>query len=381
MKKVINTTSFFDKSLLKKLKVIWEKIKLFFMIMFLLPSAGCAEAHAANQSKLNIEPTASSQLVNDGVDEEKTPEPVILPTSTPMDPSFITPEPTATPIKETYFIFFPSEEESSNLEIASKDLEIRLSETTNGNISALSLANYSTLEISNLLSANFEQLIKDPVINKETILYNINNFINGFVVTISYCGTNVANGKTQNIKIINPQFYKIYEVAGAEKYSGVNALKLFEDNAQAVYEAGLKNSDDFTEKAQSIINIMEEIFISNSDNEKLNNGVVNFYNMHPLIKLILLKEVYAISSYISSITGSFNLKAYDDSKYNLYSFWKIVNSDETKALIEQEIMDLMDAYIAIVEQGSTYDAYMTGDSTRKETIKQLMLNNDNLRLY
>ena len=340
---------------LKALAKIASGKFLCIMLTFVMLMMGCAprEISASVNSTPTVEPIEHGASTGEDAPEivGETPIPILTPKTTE------TPAPS-----NDYYLFFPTEEELKKLEQASNDLEKRLLKITDGTRCALPSTDYTTFQIMRFLSGDFEEVYqkREDADFKETSLGLVVNILAGFNVTMSYITDNIngkGNSEVSKSNIFSPEFYKIFEVAGLDKYEGAETLKIFEIESDSLYRAGLKgNTKDFINKSKVIAELIEKI-LSKAEVQYKEQKLTSLYNMHPLVKLVVLELMLNTSQYIGFITGNYDLKVNDKpDSYNLYYYVKIIKKLRIQNEVKQEVLNLIDAYLEIREQ-DLHEAY------------------------
>ncbi len=351
MKKVESIKPFDSKI---SFKLLIKKILCFLSASLFLTTYGCtpkkvdaSSAPAADAKKVTQVVSNETGTIANPVETSPTPTADV----TPVDASLITPEVSATPIINNYFLFLPTEEEEKRLEIVAQEYFKRLE----GNKSSELSFRYSSLPPLNIvknLCGCFDNIGEsNQVVSKEEGLFCIHNFINSYTVTVGFGINEIFNSTPDNVYFNNPESYKIFETGGFENYPGIDTLNLVESIVNDINNSIKKKDNDLVRKNSTILlTITEMIFINNGGNyNKLE--ITAFKDMYPIIKLFIKEEIVNALWSAATLLQDVTIKANNSSKYNLYELAEIISKDEMATLIDNEILALMDAYIEAVKSG------------------------------
>jgi len=379
LKKVIatkNCNSEFFKKLVEKMWKVIQRLKFAFCAIPFLLSAGCAESIEEKPEATSVPtPTATAVTEHIASDPVITPEP--LPTNTPMDASFITPAPSSTPLQ----IYIPTEEEQKTIDDKIETMCNNLFDMTPKSFGetlskeeAISIINCFRLDFryvgylndKEYLEAASEEeivIIKDYVYESlmATFMASINNYF------ISYVSDSVKS--SSDVKSIDFKRSEMFELLPGDNYKGLETLKIMQDLTLKVGESASRDWETFESNTISMQKLIEAVFINHSgDFEGIE--ITDFNNMHPCVQLVLLFEAQKGLNYVRERS----MKEDKQIKTDFYTLQlidelaKIFNSSK----IKDGIFPVIDAYIAMVV-GGTYDAYLTGDATRKAIIRTLCI--------
>lgn len=343
-------------------KNIGQKMLVLALVFGQLFLAACKPKSEAKENDPTPEPKIEAQLQNNSgkIGDEET---AITPTAEPIEPA-------EELTKNEYFLFFPTEAQLSQLEKEASELRKRLESITNGEFNAMSYGNYTIFEIVKILSGDFSE-IDGETLEAGTAANIVSNLASGYMIIIRNCGSKIGNNELKGLGIANPKFSNIFNIAGFENYNGAETVKFLEDEIDELYNIlDIKNKDskEYLEKGKEITTFIEQVLFEQNSEYK-EKKLTNFYEMHPLIKLVF-------SMYAEGASGFIVFSIDQTKKSNQDLVKRIIKiEDEFDNLrkneyIKQELIDLIDTYTAIADQG-IYDAYMSGGNTRKKIMQQL----------
>lgn len=317
-----------------------KALMLAFIMLFSLTAC------KSNNTNTNTQAIVNEQLINEK-SNEGTPLPKLSTTTseTSMNTEFATPEIAEESENENYFFFLPTEEELRLIEKEAEDLSQRLKMTKTENGNGLALGNYTAFDMTRILTGDFSQELinyeEDVETTRISIYHKTTNFVGGFTIRVMQTAYQIYNDKFTGI-IENPEFYKVFSIAGSDRYPGADILKSFEEEAQEIYQAGLNKNDSlFEDKSKKLMKVIISLLNKEDKNDE---GVSNFYKMHPIVKLVLLENMKAATAYISGVAG-YNIKADEASEDGIYVLYDLVFSEEINNLVMNEIFTLVDAYM------------------------------------
>ena len=375
----------------KGIKCFGKNLLILAIIVAQLVVAACKPKSESKNDGPTPTPLTNSQLANNNPEVLETEEPVDS-TSTPMDAAFITPEPEEDATENNTVIYLPTEEEQLKINEAAKkaykDLEKIMPKDFCNYYSESSLAdifNCFRLNFTYLNDKNYLETLKDEEIE------NVKNFIyfKMMLSFLSYLGFNsrqnityaVENGT--DIKKADFKNSEMFEILDKDDFKGLDTLKLLEEANAKIENLINGNSEEFKESAIYLQRLIETIFFGETYDFD-SPSITVFKDMHPCIQIAAIYEAKKGLVYIDVKSEKDNM--YIKSKYNTSDLLdKFADGlpEPQKMFYEKnkkEIFELMDTLINISMNG-TYEAYMTGNDSTKAIIKELMTNNDKMRLY
>lgn len=358
------------------MKKLFLRLRYAFCAIPFLLSAGCAQSIEEKP-----EATATQNPIEQAIDKnDSTPSPT--PTDTPMDASFITPMPASTPVQ----IYIPTEKEQESINKEATAIYKRIAmnftdpskydfasgETIENTINMINCLRGNFNSFDDL--SNYDGLTDDQKSNvKKNITNQVTWFEDGMGYNLYLKGMNAIDYPGTE-KFTNPEIYKVFALLEPDStnFSGIETLKLIEEKYISV--CNLLNSDwnEFEAEAKAYQSLIEAVFLTN-DGEWNQIKITNFEDMSVGVKLYSLDYANIGLPVIAYKAGKEG-KGIKTSYYTSQLQKKLQSgTEEGKKYIDsisQGFSELIDAYIAMSEQGA-YDAYLTGDATRKAIIRTL----------
>jgi len=334
-----------------------------------LGTGGCGHAEAEGNSTPDPDPTAT-------ISSTKT-------TPTPMPADKITPEATSTPEPTPEFqIHIPTEEEEELI----KKMALKYYQKTSS--VAIGTVKYqqdeeSTLEMIRNLRGEFVSLKKytytgtnpDAISPTSACYMEMSNFLMDYTGTfLMDIGSILIDGAGEKPDF--PVDSEIFSVLDEDKkiYVGLDLLLALEEVYKEMYNTIGTDWEAFKKQAVIYQKFVESFYLNENISIEFNGQkLTSFNNCHPGIKMIIISDIqYQLRLiYIAELSiGEIERDSLEYSPVDLSN--KALEDILQGSSLYEEMVQLMDAYTAIIEQG-TYDAYMTGSNTRKNIIKQLVL--------
>jgi len=356
-------------------KVI-QRLKFAFCAIPFLLSAGCTKSIEEKEEATSA-PTPTATAVTEYVASGPVSTPEPLPTATPMDASFITPSPTSTPVQ----IYIPTEEEEKFIDNTAKEYFKLLTDFYKDGypLTEESLGKMIRSfrgEFVSFYDYELDNYNPDKVEAAKKHYFNdMFSFMNQYYYSFS---TELLAHLRDNTKnkpsVFNLSgFVNILE-NDSDAYMGVDLLKANEELYQKLYEEIDGDWESFEEKALLYQQFVESFYLNNDQEIEYNGGKLTSYNnCDPRIKMMLLLEAWTYLNSTAIVEYCENKTISGELTYSTITLEKkLLELFSLDGELFKEISSVMDAYLSITSQG-VYDAYLTGNATRKEIIKQLCI--------
>lgn len=321
-------------------------------VMFILSSACTSKGNSAIASAQTDENIGTIAPINSQAV-----------TSTPTPTSPITPEPTSTPTMVNYdeMIFMPTEEELSRIEKAAKQYREQLIDMYEGTSEKLDGSTDLSYILSSIrcLLGDFDAIYKwrfDP--NNDSQIAQIEDICSDDMFALFNCHSirfldNYQDSIIEDT-IFTPTYLNVsdyYKLAdNYQIYTGLDLLVaeeyLFKDMCESLDD----DWDVFSQKAIIYQSFVEDFYLNQDKNVSYSGDTLSSYQeAHPCVKMALLCNAYGQLKIIY-VRALFEDKVFDgELRYSVVDLVNTILDDIIN--LDEELIPLMDAYMARVEAG------------------------------